>query len=44
MREGLESEGNLEDKDRKAGGLTHEAGAFQWRLYVVLCVCQCTNV
>ena len=26
---GLESEGGLENEGREAGGLTHEAGAFQ---------------
>ena len=29
VREDLEGEGGLEDEDREAGGLTHEAGAFQ---------------
>ena len=43
-RKGLLGEGGLEDENREAGGLTHEAGAFQWHLCVVLCACQFTNV
>ena len=44
VRMGLEGEGGLENKDKEAGGLTHEAGAFQCHLCVVLCACQCSNL
>ena len=37
VRTDLEGEGGLEDEDREAGGLTHEAGGFQWR-FCVVCV------
>ena len=35
VRKILEGEGGLENEDRGPGGLTYDASAFRWRLYVV---------